>query len=235
MSEDICSRCGVATGETHLWVEGDCVLRHRAHSRASAGVCCAPCVDRITDWLAEIVDLFRDLPRVIPLGSVPDDTAKHRHVNAAASPAMMRLDAWSMWKDRSRLKFTGKRSDIPDVPSVLADLATRLHDDLGTVPAAPYGDDPGSAASFLTARVEDLARLPWVVEADADLRWLRSHLRRAHGLGEPQPLGRCMSVTEASECGGWVMPSTDRDPRPQCTRCHRRYGHLDLVRLKVMQ
>lgn len=237
MTDDLCGRCGAAPGERHAWVEGDCALPHRTHARATVGLCCEGCTRRIAEWLAEIVQLFDDLPGVVPLGSVPDDTAHHSHVrHRSASPAQMRLDAWSMVADRNRLFYSGDRADLPDVPAVLSDLAYRLHDALGTTPAQQcYGDDLASAAAFLTTHVTDLAALAWVIEADADLRWVRGHLRRAHGLAEPRALGHCLSVRDGRDCGGLVWPSDDPGERPQCDRCRRKYGPLDLVRLKAME
>lgn len=231
---DLCGRCGAAPGERHAWVEGDCVLRHRAHARATVGLCCAGCVDRIGEWLADIVTLFDDLPKVVPLGSVPDTTAKHKHGHPVASPAMMRLDAWSMVYDRDRLWYTGNRSDIPDVPAVLADLAYRLADSLGVSPGTGLGGDPGRSAAFLSAHVGRMVGFDWVISADDDLRWVRGHLRQAHGIAEPRTLGRCLSVVGGEDCPGWVRESETRGEKPFCTRCRRRYGPLDLVRLKVM-
>lgn len=236
MTDDLCGRCGAVPGARHAWVEGDCVLPHRAHARATAGFCCEACLARWQEWITEIVRLFDTLPSVIPLGSVPDTTAHHSHVRRrSASPAAMRLDAWSMVRDRDRLFYTGDRADLPDVPAVLSDLAYRLHDALGTQPALPYIDDYGSAAAFLALHALDLAVQDWCPEVDADLRWVRGHLRRAHGITDPSPLGRCLSVMDGRDCGGLVWPSDDPKQRPQCDRCKRRYGPLDLVRLKVME
>lgn len=235
MSGQLCGRCGAAPGERHAWVDGDCVLPHRAHTRAAVGLCCEGCVVRGQEWLAEIVALFDTLPEVIPLGSVPDDTAHHSHVRRrTASPALMRMDAWSMVADRARLFYMGNRADLPDVPAVLADLAYRLHDALGTAPARWYGDDIASSAAYLTPHMPDLARMEWVTEAEADLRWVRGHLRRAHGLSEPRALGRCLSVRDGRDCGGRVYPD-QAGGRPACDRCRRKYGPLDLVRLKAME
>ena len=231
MTDDLCGRCGAVPGGRHHWVDGDCVLSHRGHPKATIGACCEPCVERFQDCLAEIVELFDDLPRVIPLGSVPDDTAAHAHAKRSASPAQMRLDPWSMVHDRDRLFYRGEPSDIPDVPAVLRDIADRLHDELGTT--ARY-DEIAGAAAFLTVHREDLARTDWVEDAWSDLRWVRSHLRMAHGIADLQPLGECMSLVGGRNCGGQVMPSTDSDVRPRCTRCNRRYGPLDQVRLKMM-
>lgn len=233
---DLCGRCGAVPGGRHAWVEGDCVLDHRTHAKATIGWCCQPCVDRWSDWLAEIVRLFDDLPRVVPLGSVPDDTAHHSHVRRrSVSPALMRLDPWSMYYDRGRLYYTGNRSDLPDVPSVLSDLAARLHESLGAVPPRIFGDDLAASAAYLTTHTADLAVRDWVLDANADLRWVRRHLRRAHGIAEPRALGHCLSVMDGRDCGGMVWPSDDPAERPRCDRCGRRYGPLDLVRLKMME
>lgn len=232
MIDDLCGRCGASPGARHHWVDGDCVVGyHRAHSPATVGPCCEACVDRIGDWLSEITRLFHDLPRVIPLGSVPDDTAAHSHARRSASPAQMRLDPWSMVYDRDRLHYRGDPADVPDVPAVLADIAGRLHDDLGT---AAVERGVAGCATFVTLHRADLARSGWVEDAFADLRWVRRHLRAAHGITGPESLGECMSVRDGRDCGGQVCPSTDRDPRPKCTRCNRRYSPLDLVRLRMV-
>lgn len=236
--KDYCDRCG-ATGTPlkHAWTEGDCLLGHsNGHPRATVGHICRGCVERLQSWLTEITELFAGLPDVIELGSVPDDTAAHGHVKKRpASPALVRLDAWAMLRDRDRLYRTGEPSDLPDVPAVLADLAYRVADDLGIVPPGDLGGNLAGAATFLATRIEQAARSAWIDELDADVKWVRRALRRAHGIVDVQALGKCLTVTDGRDCGGRVWPSRDGgDPRPRCDRCTRRYGTLDLVRLKRM-
>jgi hypothetical protein len=77
---------------------------------------------------------------------------------------------------------------------------------------ATYAGDPpdytlAAAAAVLSANADSMARLPVVDEYDAELRWVRSHLRRAHGINNPKPVGRCPSLDgDGNECGGALWP-----------------------------
>ena len=225
---EICQKCGAFGSMPHVWVEGQCVLPHRNHAPAKVGFCCVWCVDRHKQWLTEIVELYATLDQVLEPGSIPDDTAEHGHVKKRpASPAPIRLDAWSMLHDTARLFRTGSPSDLPDVPAVVATHAEALFDQLG------WGDPPttlSGAAAALRANADTVAGSPWIDEYDADLAWVRKALRDAHGIHNPQPLGRCLTV----DCGGRVWPDRD-DGRPKCDRCARRYGTHDIVRLHVQE
>lgn len=243
MSDVVCSKCGAVAGSetwgVHEWTEGCCILPEhnytRAHPpRATVGHICRGCVERLRDWLSEITDLYATLPDVVPPGSVPDDTARHKHTKQPSSPAPMRLDAWAMVNDRDRLYRTGHDSDLPDVPAVVADLAYRVADDLGIEPGQDLGDSLTAAVAFLTGRLEAAASSAWIDELDAELKWVRKTLRQAHG--NPQPLGRCISVINGHDCGGQVWPSKrQHDPRPECKRCHRRYDDRDRARLTITE
>lgn len=235
-----CSECGAFGVHPHGWTEGTCILPHNYDRpehppRANVGHICRGCVERLRDWLTEIIELYAGLPDVIEPGSVPDDTAAHGHVKKRpASPAPMRLDAWAMVHDRERLYRTGHGSDLPDVPAVVADLAYRVGDDLGVVPPGDLGETLSGSVTFIAGRIEAVASSPWIDELDAELRWVRRMLRQAHG--NPQPLGRCISVVDGRDCGGQVWPSKrQHDPRPECNRCHRRYDERDVARLTISQ
>lgn len=226
----VCDRCGAFGDMPHLWTAGDCVLGHRRHSLARFGFLCGWCIDRHRSWLTEIVELYATLDQVLEPGSVPDDTAEHGHVKKRpASPAPMRLDAWAMLFDRDRLYATGSPSDLPDVPAVVAVHADALWESMfGSERDAPW--TLTAAAAHLAANAETAAGQSWIDELDADLHWCRTALRRAHGIANPQPLGHCLTV----DCPGRVWPDR-QDGRPQCDRCARRYGTLDLVRLHAYE
>ncbi|MCL2781622.1 MAG: hypothetical protein FWD74_09100 [Actinomycetia bacterium] len=227
-----CLRCG-ASDDRHAWVEGDCALPHRGHARASSGRACETCVRRHRSWLREVVGLYATLDLVVGLGSVPDDTPAHARTRRSGSPALVRLDAWAMLRDRGRLFRTGDEADLPDVPAEIADYADRLCDDL-------YGCDRGgwalsSAAAFLIAHAEGVARSSWVEEYDAELGHILRRLRRAHGVADPRPIGRCPSLDGAGrECGGPLWPELGVGPSASsvvCGRCLRRYGAGYLLHL----
>jgi len=201
-------------------------------------------VERHKTWLAEIVELWATLAEVIPAGSVPDDTAEHKRPRKQpASPAPLRLEAWAMLADRDRLHAHGARSDdgtlgadylhgtLPDVPAVLQGWASYAIES-GAEPTASRVTTVSGAVVQLRSAAEHVACQPWIDEYDAELRWVRQSLRRAHGIGDPQRLGRCITVTDGRDCGGSVWPARDGG-KPKCDRCARRYETLDLVRLKA--
>jgi hypothetical protein len=234
VTNDSCDRCGGLDG-THVWVDGDCILPHRTwHVPASAGHVCRWCVDRHKTWLREITDLYATLQHVILPGSVPDNTADHKHVKGAEAPAPIRLEAWALLYDTARLHSTGKPSDLPDIPSVLCGWAQNLFDDTyqgTTAPSALSG-----AAAALYAQAETVARRPWVDEYDADLGWCRDALRRVHGVSDnPRPVGRCPSLNGAGiPCGGALWPDRSGAMAVQCARCDRQFGELFLRHLGGM-
>lgn len=231
MSETACTRCGAFGDLPHGWVEGDCVLPHKNHSRATIGHVCRHCVDRQRDWLREIVELYGTLYLVIEPGSVPDDTAEHgKPRKQPASPAPLRLDAWAMLFDRLRLYRTGRDADLPDVPAVLADLAQRCIDSQGWTATAP--DTITGAAAHLTAHAEHIAREPWIDEYDAELGWVRRRLRAAHGIADRKPVGRCPSLDGyGRECGGPLWLATDGGMAVDCGRCRRHFDETFLRHL----
>lgn len=241
----LCERCGAFGEMPHAWVEGDCILPHYAHHKATIGHCCEYCVDRHKDWLMEITELFATLDEVVPAGSIPDDTAEHtRPKKQPASPAPLRLDAWAMLYDRRRLHAHGARRDdgtlahdylhgtLPDVPAVLHGWASYAIE-TGAEQTAERITNVTGAVIQLRSAAEHVAGQPWIDEYDAELRWVRRSLRNAHGISDPQHLGACITVTGGRECGGNVWPARGGG-KPKCDRCARKYGTLDLVRLKAM-
>lgn len=234
----VCERCGAFGDMPHSWVEADCVLPHKGHSRklVDGAHVCVPCVERWGDWLQEITDLYATLGTVMLAGDVPDDTAEHKRARKQpASPSPIRLDAWALahpWllndhvtdqDGTTHAAYLG--ANLPNVPAVLAAWAQDCYDAQGFTATAP--DTVTGAAAVLRGHGETMARLPEVDDYDAELRWVRKALRQAHGITNPQPICACISVG----CKGHVWPNHGEQPR--CDRCGRRYGTLDLVRAKA--
>jgi hypothetical protein len=232
-----CGRCGGADGQ-HTWVDQDCVLPHKGHStRLLEGAhVCINCVDRHRDWLTEIVELFGTLHLLLvpPLssGAASPDGDYEKPRKAPEAPVPVRLDVLAMLSDRARLFRTGRPSDLPDVPSVMEGWAQAFYE------ATYDGDVPGytlaAAAAVLRANAEAMARLPIIDEFDAELRWVRSHLRRAHGISSPKPVGKCPTLTDAGTCGGPLWPDTTYGLRVLCGRCERVFDDGELRRLGQM-
>ena len=231
-----CTRCGAAPdAPRHTWVEGDCILGHKQHTRATIGHVCTGCVDRHRDWLREVVELYGTLWQVLEPGSVPDDTAEHgKPRKQPASPAPIRLAAWAMLHDRDRLRSTGHYgTDLPDIPAVLTGWAQYVHDEHHWTTTAP--DTVAGAAATLTAQAEFLARTPEIDTYDAELRWMRRHLRAAHGVTQPQPVGRCPSLDgHGTECRGPLWPDRYGRMAVKCGRCGREFGEAFLRHLGGM-
>jgi hypothetical protein len=214
---DVCDHCGQPNG-AHGWVDGDCVLpHHHNHAPATVGHVCRWCVDRHRTWLPEIVDLYATLHHVILPGSVPDDTADHKHVKNAEAPVPIRLEAWALLYDTRRLYATGQPSDLPDIPAVICEWAGNLFADAyhSTGPLTLSG-----AAAVLQSHADAVARTPWVDEYDADLAWCRGALRRVHGLNSaPRLVGRCPALDgDGNTCARPLWPSRDGTMAVECTR-----------------
>lgn len=245
-----CPHCGGLPGQ-HLPVEGDCILPHRYNDkhhppRARIGWLCTGCVQRHRDWLNQILDMWALLPSVVPLGSVPDDTAEHaRAKKQPATPALVRLQAWALLYGRNRTsvhQFDGEGRAIydegrpvmvpgrlgaflPDVPRILCQWAL----DAGR----PQPRTVSGAIVALQGEAETIAHQPWVDEYDAELAWILRAMRDAHGIDQSLPIGRCISVKNGRECGGHVREQPGGNPK--CDRCRRRYGLHDLVRLQLVE
>jgi hypothetical protein len=240
-----CRRCGRTDGH-HSWVEGDCVLPHRNHStRLLDGTqVCVWCVERHRTWLAEILDLYATLGDVLLAGSIPDDTAEHKHVKKSAdTPVPIRLAVFAMLRDRARLTAPVRQDDgtylaagyltsaLPDIPAVLTSWARNALEDQGMA-GASLDSTLSTACKLLDVHAERIAGLPWVDEYDAELGWCRRALQRAHGVKtNPPPLGRCITVTDTRSCTGQVWPVHGALPR--CSKCGRRYGKLEIVRMRL--
>jgi hypothetical protein len=198
---------------------------------------CISCVDRHRDWLTEIVELFGTLHLLLvpPLssGAASPDGDYEKPRKAPEAPVPVRLDVLAMLSDRARLFRTGRPSDLPDVPSVMEAWAQALYE------ATYDGDVPGytlaAAAAVLRANAEAMARLPIIDEFDAELRWVRTHLRRAHGISSPKPVGKCPTLDgDGTMCGGALWPDEAGRLRVSCSRCERVFGETMLRHLGGM-
>lgn len=244
-AKEPCTRCGQTPG--HSWVDGDCVLQHRQHSTqlVDGAHVCVPCVKRWDDWLTEITELYAGLAGVVPAGSLPIETTGEyqKPRKKPASPAPFRLAAWAMLhgqinpivKDRDGqfLESGYLGEHLPNVPDVLANWAEALYDH------KQWGDGwpttVTGAAAALRANRDTLATLPDVDTLDAELAWIRRHLRAAHGIADQQPVGRCPSLDGAGhECGGPLWPDRHGRMAVSCSRCGRRFDERFLSHLGGM-
>jgi hypothetical protein len=226
--QKVCDRCGEKDG-THVYVEGDCVLRHRNHStRLVEGTfVCIWCVARHQSWLREILDLYATLDQVLEPGSIPDDTADHkRPKKPAETPSPVRLEAWALLFDTARLNAWGRHpSDLPDIPSVLSGWAQNMCDDRDLAGAALTGTVM-TAVRLLTEHADFIVSRPWVDEYDAELGWCRQALRQAHGISEGrQPVGKCPSLDgDGVTCDGPLWPDRHGAMAVTCGTCKRHFN-----------
>lgn len=250
----VCDRCGAHGAIPHGYVDGDCMLPHRMTGdrhppRAHHGLVCRYCIARWQEWLQEILELYATLGTVLEPGSIPDTTAQHdRPKKAPASPSPIRLEAWALLygrlNDRATVldragnavrDNTGKivtepavrGSNLPDIPELLTGWAQAAYDAQDWTAAAPT-TVTGAVAALTAIPADTIGAQEWVDEYDAELKWIRRALRNAHGITDPQPIGKCLTV----DCRGRVWADKDTG-EPKCGECKRRYGTLDLVRLKA--
>lgn len=251
----VCERCGAFGDTPHGWVEGDCILPHRMTNdrhppKAKHGHVCGYCIDRQHEWLTEITELYATLVQVLSPGSIPDNTAAHkRPKKAPASPSPIRLEAWALLHNEQLndrvtiLNAAGyatrdengnfvtepayRGNNLPDVAEVLAGWAQAAYDAQDWTADAP-STVTGAVAALTALDPDIIGQQEWIDEYDAELKWIRRALRNAHGLTDPQPLGKCLTV----DCKGRVWAEKDGG-EPRCSRCGRRYGTNDLVRLKL--
>lgn len=236
----VCEKCGAFGDMEHGWIEGDCILPHRNHSRrlVDGTHICVHCQDRWLEWLPDIVHMEAELDEVLLAGSIPDDTAPHQHVKKIpASPSPLRLAAWALAhpgmlkfyttdENGQNLEHIGMQG-LPDIRHILANWSEAIYSELGWGDGAPRY--VSASAALIQAQIGVVAALPDVDTFDAELRWVRNALRNAHGISDPTPIDRCLNV----DCGGNVWPVSAK--KPKCDRCGREYGTLDLVRLKAQR
>jgi hypothetical protein len=233
-------------------VEGTCILPHRYDKerhppQAETGNVCSHCTERHREHLTEIVELYAGLLDVFSGVRIDQDVAEHQHQKKAAAPPapVRRLEAWVMLFDTGRLYAQGPRRDdgsfaedyvhtaTPSVYAVLAAWCDYLYEaknwDANDVAATVAG-----CASTLSAYADFIAGEPWVDDFDAEIRWLRTALRRVHGLSDPRPVADCLNTEKGTECQGQVWrPEPDDGKGLRCDKCNRRYRGLDALRLKV--
>jgi hypothetical protein len=233
---EACRDCGRNDG-THEWVEGTCVLPHRNHSRklVDGAHVCTHCVERHETWLTEIVELYATLADVVLTGSVetaPEEYQKPR--KRPASPSPLRLGAWAMLHGQlndhvdngdGTVTSAYLGANLPDVPAVLAGWAQALYDTEGWGTAPRY---VSGAAAVLKGNSARMAGNPDVDTYDTELKWVRRALRSVHGVTDPKPLFKCITV----DCTGQVW--AQETGQPKCGKCQRRYGRLDYVRAARM-
>lgn len=231
--ETACNLCGAFGDIPHGWVEGDCILPHRAHSRKllNGTNVCHHCTERWTEWLQDITDLWCSLDTVIYVADVTDDTAEHTHSKRTGSPSPLRLTAWALWRNEvndhidngdGTTRSAYLDGNLPDIAAVLTGWADTVYE--ATYKTTRTSNTATSAIAYLTANINDAAASPHADDIDAELRWVRNALQAAHGITDPQPLFACLEV----QCAGNVWPMTAGSPA--CDRCGRRYGTLDQVR-----
>lgn len=242
MSDTVCERCGAFGDLPHEKLPGDCALPHKKHSRRliDGGRICQHCAEQWHEWLTELPDLHATLHQVLYVGSIPDDTAEHAHQKATGSPSPIRLNAWALLRNEvedhiidvtytpagrhEAVRSAYLDGHLPDIAAVLSGWEQAVRDDIGWISTAS-GTTTGAVA-FLTAHINELAALPDAEDFHTELRWVRTALRTAHGISDPQPLFDCLTI----DCGGHVWPMPAGSPR--CDRCNRAYGTLDYVRAK---
>ena len=234
----VCGKCGAFGDLPHTWAEDDCLFslhdKHRdPHTPARVGRVCRGCISRWSEWISEIVDLYAAVPELIEHGSVPDDTAEHKHAkHQKVSPAPWRMSAfeahregaWNWWLDDGEGNYTSPYL-TGDAPTwlTLSNWAQAVSDAQGWVYDRSLATVTSNAA-LITTNLPTLAALPDVDTFDAELAWVRRFLRTASGITDPEPLFRCLNV----HCGGNVWKMTTG--HPTCDRCARRYTGADYVR-----
>lgn len=191
-------------------------------SPATYGLLCTRCGTRLWAWLTEIPDLYATLDTRKP-DTVEQDGS--RHLKVSGSPALVRLDVVALMDPRTVHSEDG----LVHVPGVICQWAQCLSDDLDL--AGP-GSTLTEAVELLTTWWESLIKAPWVDEFWAEAKDVRSLLGRAHGEKRPKSIGRCLTVTDKSECGERLYLAEGRDTI-KCRKCGRTYDGTELLRVQI--
>lgn len=199
--------------------------------RADVGYLCRQCSDRLLREVAEIPDLYAQLP-------APDEHAqgdggeKVAHGKLTGSPALVNLAVLVLTD--TGLRETEGDGVMPVAP-MLGGWALIVEEELGI--KAQSDTIVGYCDVFRQWHTRMCSQL-WVDEYAGDIRRAWAALRRYSTA--PRPLGRCWGRIRNlphGGCGAWLYPSTDGSETIICPnpRCGRRYTGPDIVKLAIQQ
>lgn len=196
---------------------------------------CDRCARTLQGWLADIPGLYATLdPYHSP---VADDTEPHgKRGKLSGSPALVRLDVLALQDPR-----TAATSSWHEPWDGTVDVAFEM-----TTWAALFARDHGIKAPVATiAQACDLlltwhatlCRAPWIDECYDVVREVARQLNRAHGIGRPQPVGRCINVYQRGghtiACGHALYASDGA--KIKCGGCGRHYDARQMVLVRLQE
>lgn len=210
-----------------------CVLRHPDPRRAVLGArICLGHLHGLAETLEDIRTLFALLDDVIEPGSVADAESV-RFARTIDPPAPLRLDVVALRDNRTAGSREAREPVSPHRALFRHAANLRLERQLEGVRfgRTTVADD----VAVLLAHLEHAAAAPWVVELNADARYVRAELRAVVGERDPEPVGRCpIVVDDDGECGGRLYADRYGAMRVTCTRCHALWDETELRRLGLL-
>lgn len=195
---------------------------HDLRRRATVGNLCRACSERLLEAVADIPDLYADLPPLDAFGH--DGGEKVRRGKISDSPALARLDVMV-------LQGYGDWGDgVMPIWNTVYGWLRVIEDDMRV---KPKGYDLTTIAGFLRVWHSNICAQPWVDAYWVDMIEMRAALRRA--TGAPPPIGRCFGRITNRPCGRLLYPPPPGETTIVCPDedCARRYTGRDLLMLQI--
>lgn len=197
-----------------------CAVCHKRRLRGDEIMTCGPCVQRLDEALADIVELFALLPTFVLPGSVPMSDLPHgKQVDA---PAPVRLEILDHLDDR----IVDQPGDIQrrGIIGVLEQWSRLVAEEQRFSPR-PGRATVATEVGFLRTHLKWATEQPWVDEfADeiAGARGIHRQLQAAVGETRPKPIGQCPATVvregQPTACGAALYAPVYGDT-VTCNRC----------------
>lgn len=184
------------------------------------GVACQPCIDGVEDMLIEAHDLYRSLDATMTTGG--DSGGRRAPGFRSTSPG--NDFAISLMDRRSSGGVINLHTMLDSWAGFVAEArGYALSASLSLVQVCRYIQDHidwmSEHTAFLSFRNELLA--------------VTRQLRKAHGIHEPQPIGRCWAPTESDEMCGYVLwPPAEGESVVICQACETHYYPMQILEVQ---
>jgi hypothetical protein len=198
---------------------------------------CDTCLATIRRRLREI-ELYHSWLHSPDLIAPTRGTTGRRSAGYGSRPPL-RLDVLVLTDRRSRLEppyVDVDRGIGVDVDDQALPILDTIHTLASHVRAAQGHPAPAMRrvyieVGYLLGQLDWCASQPGIATFADHVRQLHAQARAVAHDAPPHPLGTCLAVG----CGGQVYPPPPRRDTTSCSRCHRSYTGLDLVRLRTQE
>lgn len=180
--------------------------------RATVGLVCGVCRDRLDDRLADIPRKYGPLSQIEWLLPVVGERAEGKRGKADAAPIPIRLDVLNLTGPTNPAE-SSTEPRIGSLPTlaVVESWERLTREDLG-FPAGTRSATVDGCVAFLRAQLDRICGQGWVDEFAYAIRHAHDMLRDVWGEHRPQPVGTCPVPVERDggtvDCGATLWVAT---------------------------